>query len=157
MILPFRQFNARMLDKLNSWLREFNKLNDLRGDEFILIKKSGAGTTVGFNLAKARERIAKKGGSEDSANPVIRAACTSPAGLGSTIAATLFNTDGTTGDAITVYCNISNGTALNAATPRLEIGDQIFVTESNFDNSGTPVARYYCVSNFMATEECGCS
>ena len=155
MILPFRQFNIKMLDKLNRWLREFNKLNDLRGDEFILIKKSGAGTVVSFNLAKARERIAKKGG--DSANPTVRAACTADAGAGSTIAATLYKSDGTTGAAITVHCNISNGSALNAATPRLEDGDDIFVTLSNFDNAGTPESRHYCVSNFQTTEDCACS
>ena len=155
MILPFKQFNARMLLKLNLWLSEFNKLNNLRGDEFILVKKSGAGITIGLNLAKARERIAKKGGGE-SVNPVIRASCTADAGAGSTIAATLYASDGTTGEAITVYCNISNETDLNAATPRLEIGDDIFVTISTFDNSGTPEDRYYCVSNFQATEICTC-
>lgn len=89
-------------------------------------------------------------------NSTIRAACTADAGAGSTIAATLFNFDGTTGDAITVFCNISNETDLNAATPRLETGDEIFVTLSNFDNAGTPEPRHYCVSNFQATEVCTC-
>jgi hypothetical protein len=85
---------------------------------------------------------------------IPRASCTADAGDHSYITATLYNSDGTTGDAITVYCNISNGTALNASTPRLETGDDIFVTKSNYSST---VSRYYCVTNFMATEECTCS
>jgi len=88
---------------------------------------------------------------------VRRASCTSDAGSGSTIAATLYNTDGTTGDAITVYCNISNGTALNSAIPRLEDGDDIFVTQSYFDNAGTAELRWYCVTNFNVSEDCTCT
>jgi hypothetical protein len=83
------------------------------------------------------------GGSE-----LFRAACTADAGFGVTIAATLFNADGSTGSAVTVTCNISNGISLNEAVPRLEIGDQIFVTESN--------SIFYCVSNFQGSEECTC-
>jgi len=95
--------------------------------------------------------------SGSTANPVVRASCTAGAGDYSYIAATLYKSDGTVGEAITVYCNISNETKLNASTPRLEIGDDIFVTKSNYDNAGTPEERYYCVSNFQATENCGCS
>ncbi|RKX63606.1 MAG: hypothetical protein DRP42_07430, partial [Tenericutes bacterium] len=65
---------------------------------------------------------------------LYRAACTADAGSGSTIAATLFNTDGTTGTAITVTCNISNGTALNEATPKLESGDPIYVKSIFWDD-----------------------
>ena len=122
---------------------------------------------VDANTDKLR-RIADSGNSNDvfkrishpalatGGNSTIRAACTADAGAGSTIAATLYASDGTTGSAITVHCNISNGSALNAATPRLEDGDDIFVTLSNFDNAGTPEPRYYCVSNFQATEICTC-
>jgi hypothetical protein len=77
-----------------------------------------------------------------------RAVCTADAGFGVTIAATLFNADGSLGNAVTVICNISNGSDLNEAVPRLEIGDQIFVTESN--------SVFYCVSNFQSVEICIC-
>lgn len=82
-----------------------------------------------------------------------RARCTEDAGGDNTINATLFNSDGTTGDTITVHCNISNGTALDEAVPRLEIGDDIFVTKSNIS---TTDFRWYCVSNFQASEDCVC-
>ena len=96
------------------------------------------------------------GNTTSGSNTVLRASCTAPAGDHSYIAATLYNSDGTTGDAITVFCSISNETNLNAATPRLEIGNDLFVAELTYDNAGTPISRYYCISNFQATEDCVC-
>lgn len=87
---------------------------------------------------------------------VSRAVCTADAGAGTTIAATLYASDGTTGDAITVYCSIANGSDLNEATPRLEIGLDIFVTKSTYDNAGTPEQRWYCDTVFQTTEDCTC-
>lgn len=105
----------------------------------------------------AFKRISGRGSSGgSSSSSMFRAACTADAGSGSTIAATLYRADGTTGDAITVYCNISNGAALNSAVPRLEIGDNIFVTKSTYNNSGTPESRWYCVTNFQTSEDCTC-
>ena len=92
------------------------------------------------------------------ANPVIRAACTADAGAGATIAATLFNTDGTTGEAITVYFNLpSIITDLNEASPLLEIGSIIYVQKINIDVAGTPTPQWECVQLFDVTEECGCT
>ena len=85
---------------------------------------------------------------------VTRANCIEDAGLDNTINATLFKSDGTTGETITVFCNISNGSALDEAVPRLEIGDDIFVTKSNISASDF---RWYCVSNFQTSEDCVCS
>ena len=59
-------------------------------------------------------------------------------------------------DPVDVYFNISGGSDLNEALPRLAEDDEIFVVESVFDNSGTPVTRWYCVSNFQTTEDCVC-
>ena len=87
---------------------------------------------------------------------VIRASCIEDAGSDATINVKLFNLDGTVGDTESVFCNISNGSALNEASPLLEIGDVIYVKLINIDNSGTPVPRFECVSNFMTFEECTC-
>ena len=87
---------------------------------------------------------------------VTRATCTQDAQATNQITANLFKSDGTEGTAITVFCNISNGSALNEAVPRLEDNDEIFVTQSVFDDGGSPVTRYYCVSNFQASENCTC-
>jgi hypothetical protein len=157
MILPFRQFNAKILPALNRLVNKVNELDNMRGDDFINIKRSGAGTTVGLNLGQARQRLSRKRDNDVGGQTVRRASCTADAGAGSTIAATLYKSDGTTGDAITVYCNISNGTALNSAVPRLEIGDNIFVTKSTYDNSGTPEVRWYCVTNFNLSNNCVCT
>jgi len=158
MIQQFNQFNTKILAGLNKMRHVVNQLDNMRGDEFVQIKRSGAGTTVGLNLAKARERISGKGSIGDTVggNTIKRASLTAAAGSGSTIAATLYKLDGTTGEAITVNCNISNGSDLNSAVPRLESGDDIFVTKSTFDNSGTPEVKWYCISNFQASEDCTC-
>ena len=91
-----------------------------------------------------------------SRGTVTRATCTQDAQATNQITANLFKSDGTEGTAITVFCNISNGTALNEAVPRLEDNDEIFVTQWVFDDGGTPTVRYYCVSNFQSSENCTC-
>ena len=88
---------------------------------------------------------------------VTRAVCDEDAGLDNTILATLFNTQGIAVTQVTVYCNISNGTALNEAVPRLEEFDNIFVTISNFDTGSAIEQRYFCVTNFQASEDCVCN
>ena len=89
---------------------------------------------------------------------IVRASCTADAGAGSTIAATLFNFDGTAGDAVTVHCNLpSIITDLNEASPLLEIGSIVYVKNINIDVAGTPTPQWECVQLFDVTEECGCT
>ncbi len=154
MIQPFRQFNPKILAKLNKLVGVVNKLDNMRGDGFIDIKRSGAGTTLGLNLAKARERISKK--STDTVGDTTRAVCTADAGPGTTIAATLYKADGTLGEDVTVHCSIANGADLDEATTRLEIGLDIPVYRSTFDNAGTPESRWYYNGTFQTSEDCTC-
>ncbi len=72
--------------------------------------------------------------------------CSAAAGGGNTIAATL---DHTTGTAITVTCNISGGSALNAAVRRLADNDPIIVTKLG----GT----WYATEGFQTSEDCDCT
>ena len=147
----FKQFNSSILKPLNMMWEKVTRLDNLRGDGFINVKKSGAGTTIGLNLNEVRRRVSRV--NQDSVGDpgtLIRATCTEDAPSDNTITANLFLPDGTEGDAIVVHCNISNGTALDDATPRLKEDDEIFVTESFFDDTGTPTERWYCVSNFDA-------
>lgn len=53
------------------------------------------------------------------------------------------------GSAFDVACKISNGSALNAATPRLASGDYIFVT--------CIAGTWYCTTVFQGTENCTCT
>jgi hypothetical protein len=92
-----------------------------------------------------------------SGSQVTRAALTAAAGSGTTITATLFKSDGTTGDAITVHFNLSRATDLNECLPRFESGDEIFVTRSTFDNAGMPESRWYCTMTPHGSEDCVCS
>lgn len=72
--------------------------------------------------------------------------CSEAAPADNTIAATL---DHTTGTAITVTCHICNGSALNAAVPRLADNDEIFVVKIG--------ATWYCTTIFQTSEDCACS
>ena len=134
-----------------------NKITQVRMNTEKLREIDDSGNSNAVFRRVSNTALTTGGAGSDSGNFVIRASCTSDAGSGATIAATLYKSDGTTGDAITVFCNISDGTDLNAALPRLEDGDDIFVTLSTFDNLGTPETRFYCVSNFQGSEDCACS
>ncbi len=59
----------------------------------------------------------------------------------------------TTGDEadIEVYCSIIRGTALNAALPRLENNDDLFVTLLPFSSTES---RWFCLSLFTGSEVC---
>ena len=153
----FKQFNSSMLKPLNLMWAKVVRLDNMRGDGFINVKRSGAGTTIGMNLNEVRRRIRLIGGSGASEfGGAVRASCTEDAQSDNIMEATLYESDGTAGGAISVYCNISNGSALDEAVPRLETGDDIFVTKTMVDVAGTPTARWYCVSNFQASEDCTC-
>ena len=110
---------------------------------------------------RRRQIISAGGGSGE----IRRAKCTAAAGTGVTIEANLFHpttgVEQTTGDesAITVYCNMSPYTTANLSdgSRLLGIGDNIFVTKSVYDNSGTPVTRWYEVGGFDVFEECVCT
>jgi len=160
MILPFRQFNAKILTQLNKLVDVVNSLDNMRGDGLINVKRSGAGTTIGVSLGQLRPRLSGSGSgsSGDSAggSSVRRAKCTADAGSGATIAATLYDGNGEDSTAITVYCSIANGSDLDEATPRLEEDLDIFVTKSTYDNAGTPESRWYCTTVFQTTEDCTC-
>ena len=53
------------------------------------------------------------------------------------------------GEEVTVTCDICNGTALNAASPRLAEGEYIAV----YQEAGT----WRCAAPFQTTEECVCT
>lgn len=73
--------------------------------------------------------------------------CKTDAGAGSTIVCYL-DTDGT-GTEITVNCNISGGSNLNAALRRLEDGDRMIVAKIG--------ANWYCKEGFQGSEDCVCT
>lgn len=153
---PFKTFNRSIMAPLRLLYEKVIRIDNMRGDGFINIKRSGAGTTIGLNLNELIRRVSRPKPEDGDFGKAIRATCTQDAPSGNTITANIFLPDGTEGTAVTVHCNISNGTDLNGAIPRLEDNDEIFITQSVFDNTGTPVFRWYCVSNFQATEDCTC-
>jgi hypothetical protein len=92
----------------------------------------------------------------DSGSEIRRAITTAAAGAGATIKANLYNNAGveqTSGAEfnVDVYCTIIGGTALNAAAPRLENDDDIFIVSLPFSATAK---RWYCVSLFSGTRDC---
>lgn len=125
-----------------------NKLDNLRGDQFIEIKQSGAGTVVSMNLAKVRERVAKNG-SGGGEGGIHKAYVKDPPGAVTTL--TCFLDTDTTGTEVTVNCSVIGGGGsikLNSATPRLIDASLIFVADVDGD--------WWCVAPFTATEDCVC-
>jgi hypothetical protein len=90
-------------------------------------------------------------------NGVRRAITSEAAGAATTITANLYDSEGneiTAGDGfgITVYCSVIGGGNLNAAIPRLENNDDIYVCQLSFDDENT---YWYCVSPvFQASQDC---
>ena len=62
-----------------------------------------------------------------------------------------------TGVSIDVYCNISNGTALDEAGPRLILGNDISIYQSVFVSGETTETRWVCSTNFDTDENCVCN
>ena len=147
-----------MLPLLNQLWNKVEGLLNLQGDAYINVNRIANGTGVTLNIEAVRRKIARTAGG--GGTPVRRAKVTQDAPSGSTITANLFDAvtgvEATSGDEfnITVYYNISNGSALNSATPRLEDNDEITVYQAAYSSS---VTRWYCTANFQTTEDCVCS
>jgi hypothetical protein len=79
---------------------------------------------------------------------IHRATVAADAGGGSTIACTLPNYIDSDGEleSLTVECDISGGSALNEASPRLSIGSKLAI----WNDSGT----WRAIMMFQATEDC---
>ncbi len=90
---------------------------------------------------------------------VRRAITTQAASARTFISANLYNNKGvevTEGAefGVNVHCSIAGDTNLNAAIPRLENNDDIFVAKMPYSSAGSIVQRWWCVSIFQASEDC---
>ena len=77
---------------------------------------------------------------------ICRARVKTTPGAVATVVCNLTDADG---EEVTVTCDICNGTALNAASPRLAEGDYIAV----YQEAGT----WRCATTFQTTEDCVCT
>lgn len=145
--------------KYNQLVDEVNGMRGLpQGDGRITFQGGANGTVPTVSMGQTRKRVANVRPSDLTAG--IRRAITTEAATANTqITCNLYDNNGieqTTGDesGIEVYCSIMDGTALNAAVPRLEDNDDLFVVSLPYDNNGTPELRWYCVSLFNGSEDC---
>ncbi len=112
----------------------------------IVIVAPGEGIDVSYASGTATVSTAAEG------NIVRRAITTAAAGAATTITANLYDEDGaeqTTGDesGLTIYCSVIGGGNLNAAIPRLEDNDDIWVAKLPYSSEAD---RWYCLKPFQA-------
>lgn len=124
---------AKRIEKLSN---EVRKIKDELGKSPVRIGQSAAGGVT-----------------------VYRAITTEAAPAAANITCNLYDDTGTeitsgTGSAIEVYCSIIGGTALNAAVPRLEDNDDLFVVSLPYNNGTATENRWYCTSLFQASQDC---
>lgn len=165
---PFKQFNAKILPLLDKMWATVLGLDNMRGDDFINIKRSDAGTTVSMNLAKVRERVAKGGDAKGSLvttktrGITRKAQCSEDAPAGLVIQADIYDystgTLQTSGDEfdVSVNCSIHGGADLDEATPRLETGKDIYITLMNVLSGTATISQWECETVFQGTEDCTC-
>jgi len=148
MIQPLRNKNENFRKKINDVIKIVDYLK----------RRFDSATQRNFTL---QETPYRKGGSGGS-NNTRRDICTADAGASSTITANLYHVttgvEQTTGDeaGITVYCSVTGGADLNNALTRLEIGLDIPVYLSVYDNAGTPEPRWFFGGVFQESEDCTC-
>ena len=96
--------------------------------------------------------------------PVRRGEVASPVGAGSTITVNFY--DATTGQVategdeynVTVYCDISNGSAMNAASVLLSVGDPVTVYQHPYWTGTATEMRWYLVGGLdTTTTRCVCT
>jgi hypothetical protein len=150
-----RSFNR----KYNNMVDEVNGRRGMpQGDGRISFQGGANGSVPTVSMGQTRKRVANVRAS-GLAGGIRRAITTEAATANDHITCNLYDNNGveqTTGDesGIEVYCSIMDGTALNAAVPRLEDNDDLFIVSMPYDNAGTPEQRWYCVSLFNGSEDC---
>jgi len=140
MLDEFKQGPPGLIRRINELVRMCKQVWNMRGDGTITVRRGENGIIVGLDINQLLPKIPKTSGESG----IHSAFCNAAAGIGSTISCHL-DTD-TTGTLITVTCEICGGAALNAAFPRLEIGDRIFVIQDG--------STWRALQIFQATETC---
>ena len=146
MIRRFVQWNIKNLPILNKMVDIVNSLDNMRGDSFINVTRSAAGTNISLNKAEVTRRIRLSGGGGGGASMAF---VKDPPGAVTTVVCFL-GTD-LTGPEITVNCSVIGGNEsekLNEAVPPLTTGSIIFIEQFGAD--------YWCVSPFTARDDCDC-
>jgi hypothetical protein len=142
----FKQFNKRMLPKLDIMWRDVQGLLQLHGDPYINVRRAGKGVTLNLNIQALRRRLVRGGaGSSGASMAFVKDA------PGAVTTVTCFLAKDTTGTEISVNCSVIGGSGsenLNDAVPRLVDGSLIFV-----EQFGT---EWWCTQAFIATDDCKC-
>ncbi len=140
----FNRGPKKLRDHMNEQSKDLDSLlnYNLRGDGIIEVRHIGQGQTLRLNMSRLLQRLGVH--SSGTGTPIRKAYAQAAAGAGSTIACFL-DTD-TTGDSITVTCEIVGGSALNAALPRLADGTMVSV----WDDAGI----WRSIMTFQASGPC---
>jgi hypothetical protein len=156
-IAPFTQGNAMTIRRLNQIVEAVNRVNNFTGDQCIKITRGRDGYTISLVMDQVNARIIKNRGG--GSGGVYRAITTEAAPAATNITCNLYDSTGTEitsgeGSGIEVYCSIIGGGNLNAAVPRLEDNDDLFVVNLPYKNGTATESRYFCTSLFQASQDC---
>lgn len=157
-IQPLRSGAAAVVNTVNQLVATVNSLSNMGTDGYIKVSRSPAGISLALDVNKLHERH-PHGGSGSSGGGIQRAITTEAAPAAANITCNLYDSTGTeitsgTGSAIEVYCSIIGGGNLNAAVPRLEDNDDLFVVKLPYKNGTATESRYFCTTLFQASQDC---
>lgn len=156
-IQKFTQGNPLTVQRLNELVSALNRINNFSGDACIKVKRCEGGYSIGLDMDQVNARIIKGGNTPGTS--VLRAITTEAAPAATNITCNLYDSTGTeitsgTGSAIEVYCSVIGGGNLNAAVPRLEDNDDLFVVKLPYKNGTATESRYFCTTLFQASQDC---
>lgn len=137
---------------LDSLIDAVNRSSNITGRRGVYIKNTPTGIAL-WGVMSAEE-------AKDTLTAKVRRAITTQAAPAATyITANLYDSSGieiTSGDesAINIHCSVIGGVNLNAAVPRLEDNDDIFVAKIPYASASEVVNRWYCINLFQKSQAC---
>lgn len=148
--------NSPIVPKLNEMVRLLNSLQNITGDGYVEIRRTGSGVTAALNIDRVKGQLAINGGGGEAGTQVRRAITTQAAPNDVKITANIYDGDGieqTEGDesGVDIYAKIAgDGTLkLNKCLPFLVDNTEIDIAKFTVDVSGTPTERWYIVGQIF--------
>lgn len=145
-ITPFTSGPQNAVSKLNDIIRQLNSLSNFTGDGLITVNRTLNGYAISLNLNMLKGRLAYN--SSSGGVSIVKAFCMADAGEGNTLMCHVGEEYSAQADGFEVKFSIIGGENLNAAVPRLSLGDMIFIMRVS--------GEWWCTTLMQASEDCDC-
>ena len=146
MLSDFTTGNPELLAKMNELTAIARKVENISGGGGVTVKH----TSNGINISSANERNVPSSGPNTRWAVLTQDAPTDSKITGELLSASTGVTEGVEYD---LYAEILNATRLDMAMPRLSEDDVVEVVQRVYDNSGTPVTRWYIRGIFYGSDD----